>query len=151
YATAGAGASFDEWWRDVLQTGFVVQDTPAAAPVGAADTAALAQLPFGEPEISGPEDGHYLVVYPSYRFYDGRHANRPWLQELPDPVSRFCWSSWVEISPGLAEDLDLDTGHIVEVATDFGSVEAPVWIHPGTRRDTIAIQLGQGHTQLGRY
>src|SRR5690606_41326374 len=75
----------------------------------------------------------------------------PWLQELPDPVSKFCWSSWVEISPGLAEDLDLDTGHIVEVATDFGSVEAPVWIHPGTRPDTIAIQLGQGHTQLGRY
>ncbi|MGH7444585.1 MAG: molybdopterin dinucleotide binding domain-containing protein, partial [Longimicrobiales bacterium] len=150
YTTAGAGASFDDWWRDVLQTGFVVSaPTPVAA--AAADSIALAQLPFAAPEITGPEDGHYLVVYPSSRFFDGRQANRPWLQELPDPVSKFCWSSWVEVNPALAEEIGVDTGHIAVVTTEFGSVELPVWIHPGTRADTIAIQLGQGHTQLGRY
>ena len=32
-----------------------------------------------------------LVVYPSYRFFDGRTANRPWLLELPDPVTKVSW------------------------------------------------------------
>jgi anaerobic selenocysteine-containing dehydrogenase/Fe-S-cluster-containing dehydrogenase component len=151
YAQAGGGASFEDWWRDVLQTGFVVQTTTAPAPAAPAATATLAQLPFGEPEISGPQDGYFLVVYPSARFYDGRNANRPWLQELPDPISKFAWSSWVEINPSTADAFGLDTGHIVQVSTDFGSVELPVWIHPAMRDDTIAIQLGQGHTEFGRY
>src|SRR5690606_37859899 len=107
YAAAGGGAAFEDWWRDLLQTGFVVETTPAPAGTGAPAIASLAQIPFGEPEITGPQDGYYLVVYPSSRFFDGRNANRPWLQELPDPVSKFSWSSWVEISPAVADELDL--------------------------------------------
>ena len=33
---------------------------------------------------------------------DGRGANKPWLQELPDPVTKVCWSSWVEMHPETA-------------------------------------------------
>jgi anaerobic selenocysteine-containing dehydrogenase/Fe-S-cluster-containing dehydrogenase component len=121
------------------------------APAGAAQ--ALSALPIMEAAFSGPTDADsfYLVVYPSYRFFDGKLANRPWLQELPDPVSKFCWSSWVEIHPETAARLGLDNGHIVAVETERGSLELPVWRHPGIRDDTIAIQLGQGHEQLGRY
>jgi molybdopterin-containing oxidoreductase family iron-sulfur binding subunit len=103
------------------------------------------------PTFSGNGEFH-LVVYPSYRFYDGRLANRPWLQELPDPVSKFTWSSWVEISPAAADRLGVDTGHMVKLRTTTGaSAELPVFIHPGTRDDVIAVQLGQGHTGHGRY
>jgi hypothetical protein len=91
------------------------------------------------------------VVYPSYRFYDGRLANRPWLQELPDPVSKHTWGTVVEMNPRTADELGLDNGHLVEVTTTTGTIEAPVWRHPGIREDTIAIQLGQGHEAMGRY
>jgi molybdopterin-containing oxidoreductase family iron-sulfur binding subunit len=37
------------------------------------------------------------------------------------------------------------------VTTPFGSAELPAWRHPGLRRDTIAIQLGQGHEGFGTY
>ncbi|MBI4409245.1 MAG: 4Fe-4S dicluster domain-containing protein, partial [Gemmatimonadetes bacterium] len=84
-------------------------------------------------------------------FYDGRLANRPWLQELPDPVSKMTWNSWVEISPAAAAGLGLDDGHIVEVETPYGKAELPVWRHPGLRADAIAVQIGQGHTAHGRY
>jgi len=152
FPTAGAGGSFDEWWRETLQVGFG-ESTAAAGAAGAADTAGLTSLSLMEATFTGDagDDSFYLVVYPSYRFWDGKLANRPWLQELPDPVSKFCWSSWVEINPVTADRLRLDNGHIVEVATEHGTAELPVWRHPGIRQDTIAIQLGQGHTELGRY
>jgi anaerobic selenocysteine-containing dehydrogenase/Fe-S-cluster-containing dehydrogenase component len=147
--TGGAG-TFDEWWIGALQRGVVVTDeyqqpTPAAGAMeGLADLLLEPQQLHGDGEL-------HLVVYPSYRFYDGRLSNRPWLQELPDPVSKHTWGTVVEIHPRTADELGLDNGHIVEVSTSAGTVEVPVWRHPGIREDTIAIQLGQGHEAMGRY
>jgi anaerobic selenocysteine-containing dehydrogenase len=95
------------------------------APTAAA-AAELGDLPLEPQRLTGEGELH-LVVYPSYRFYDGRLANRPWLQELPDPVSKHTWGTVVEIHPRTADGLGLDNGHIVEVATTYGSVEGPVW------------------------
>ena len=149
---AGAGAAFDDWWRESLQAG-VVTTAEAAAPASAgAGAGAPAGFDLaGMPQFAGESDGYHLVVYPSLRFYDGRLANRAWLQELPDPVSKISWSSWVEVSPTTAEHLGLDNGSIAEVETPYGRATLPVWRHPGLRDDTIAIQLGQGHDALGRY
>jgi anaerobic selenocysteine-containing dehydrogenase len=65
-----------------------------------------APRPYQPMPFEGGEDANYhLVVYPSYRFFDGRTANRPWLLELPDPVTKVSWDSWVEIHPRAAEQL----------------------------------------------
>jgi len=144
-----AGATFEDSWRQALKRGVVVAgETTGGSP--SLNAGALGQMNFGQPEFTGDGD-FYLVVYPSYRFYDGSLANRPWLQELPDPVSKVSWTSWVEVSPATAERMDLDVGHVLEVTTPYGSAELPVFIHPGVRDDTIAVQLGQGHSALGRY
>jgi anaerobic selenocysteine-containing dehydrogenase/Fe-S-cluster-containing dehydrogenase component len=154
------GMTDDPTWTEALQVGFIhgtAAAPAAAAPAPAASPAfnaeVLATLPIMQATFAGEagDDGFYLILYPSYRFFDGRMANRPWLQELPDPVSKFSWSSWVEVNPVTAQRLGLDIGHIVEVETERGSVTVPVWWHPGIRQDTIAIQLGQGHEHLGRY
>ncbi len=148
--TGDAEPDFDAWWRRTLQIGFVAVDQTAAAPDPAVSGIALDQLNWGPAEFAG--DGEYtLVVYPSLKYWDGRMANRPWLQELPDPLSKFTWSSWIEVNRETAAALGVDTGHIAQVETPAGTIEAPVWIHPGMRRDVIAIQLGQGHTALGTY
>ncbi|MDX1673339.1 MAG: 4Fe-4S dicluster domain-containing protein [Longimicrobiales bacterium] len=144
----GDTRGFDAWWTEVLQQGTLITDaygevgtpTPRAVDALAAEPAAL----DGDGELS-------LVVYPSYRFYDGRLANRPWLQELPDPVSKHTWGTVLEVHPSTAEEYGLDNGHIVELTTPHGAVELPVWHHPGVRPDTVAIQLGQGHENMGRY
>jgi anaerobic selenocysteine-containing dehydrogenase/Fe-S-cluster-containing dehydrogenase component len=150
YDTLGSGQPFEDWWRQTLKDGFVAAGT-AAATTASVDAGALTQLDFGAATFAGTASDPLLVVYPSYRYYDGRMANRPWLQELPDPVSKFCWSSWVEVHPEMAETMGLDTGHIVEVSTGSETVTAPVWRNPAMRSDVIAIQLGQGHTALGSY
>jgi anaerobic selenocysteine-containing dehydrogenase/Fe-S-cluster-containing dehydrogenase component len=152
---AGATGEFDAWWREALTVGFVQGTAPPAAVAAAVagGEQPLANLGITEAAFTGQDgdDSFYLVVYPSHKYWDGRLANRPWLQELPDPVSKFCWSSWIEIHPTTAERLRIDNGHIVEVETERGTVAAPAWRHPGIRPDTIAIQLGQGHEHLGRY
>ncbi|MGH7501664.1 MAG: molybdopterin-dependent oxidoreductase [Longimicrobiales bacterium] len=149
HTVAGGGAPFEPWWHETLQAG-VVQTAPAAT-APSLDGAGIAQLSFAEPTFSGDAGNPVLLVYPSYRFFDGRMANRPWLQELPDPISKFTWSSWVEVSAETAFEMGLDTGHVLEITTPAGTVLLPVWANPGMRSDVVAIQLGQGHTGFGAY
>ncbi|MFO7893394.1 MAG: 4Fe-4S dicluster domain-containing protein [Longimicrobiales bacterium] len=145
----GDGRPFDAWWTEALRKGTLV-----AGDYGRLDSARArtvdATLDTGPAPLDGDGELH-LVVYPSYRFYDGRTANRPWLQELPDPISKHTWGTVLEMHPSTAEEYGLDNGHIVELSTSHGTVELPVWRHPGVRPDTVAVQLGQGHTNMGRY
>ena len=105
------------------------------------------------PRVTGPAGSgdFFLLTYHSPTLGDGRGANKPWLQELPDPVSKICWQSWVEVHPLTARRLGVANGDVVEVKTAAGAVRAPVYLYLGVRPDTIAMPLGQGHTSYGRY
>jgi anaerobic selenocysteine-containing dehydrogenase len=92
----------------------------------------------------------YLVVYPT-QLGDGHGANRPWLQEMPDPMTTLTWNSWVEINPETAQHMGMKDDDVVRITTAYGSVEASVYLYPAIRPDTIAIPFGQGHTALGRW
>ena len=150
---AGLAGDPNRLWRTALRTGSVshvdLSDkvTALQPPVTAVD--------FGAAGVAGggaAGDGDLtLVVYPSPRFGDGTHSNRPWLQELPDPVSKVMWHSWVEMNPATAERLGLRQGDVVSVATAEGSVEVPVWAYPGIREDVVAIAMGGGHTEYGQF
>jgi molybdopterin-containing oxidoreductase family iron-sulfur binding subunit len=87
----------------------------------------------------------FLVVYPSPTLGNGRGTNKPWLIELPDPVTKVTWSSWVEIHPETAERLGIDRGDIVEVHSGNASVRAPAIPYLGVRPDVVAIATGYGH------
>ncbi len=89
---------------------------------------------------------YFLVTYPSPTLGDGRGANKPWLQELPDPVTKVLWSSWVELHPETAAKLHVERGDVLEVTTSAGTVRAPALPYLGIRPDTVAIALGQGHS-----
>ncbi|MGH7615923.1 MAG: 4Fe-4S dicluster domain-containing protein, partial [Gemmatimonadaceae bacterium] len=87
----------------------------------------------------------FLVTYPHALLGDGRGANKPWLQELSDPVTKISWSSWVDIHPETAQRLGVERGDIVEVKTANGTVRAPVFVYMGIHKDAIAIPFGNGH------
>jgi len=93
----------------------------------------------------------YLVVYPHPLIGDGRGANKPWLQEIPDPVTKICWQTVAEMNPATAEKMGLANGDLVTVQTSAGSLTLPVLRYQGVRRDTVAIATGRGHTHAGRY
>ncbi len=138
---------FDDFWRRALREGVV--DLEAAVQETTTPLAPDRALSFDSPPLDG--EGLALLIYPSSRFGDGRSANRPWLQELPDPVSKISWHSWVEVHPETATELGVSTGDIVRVTSPHGEVEAPVWTYPGILRNTVALAMGGGHTSFGRY
>ncbi len=78
-------------------------------------------------------------------------ANKPWLQELPDPTTTVMWNTWVEINPETAHELGLEDDDVVRIVSEAGELEVSVYRYPAIRPDTIAMPFGQGHTAYGRY
>ncbi|MBI1746960.1 MAG: molybdopterin-dependent oxidoreductase [Acidobacteria bacterium] len=93
----------------------------------------------------------HLNIYPTMTFSDGRGANRPWLQELPDPMTSIAWNSWVEINPQTADRLGLADDDWVWVESPQGRLQCPVHRYAGAMPDVISLPVGQGHQEYGRY
>ncbi len=121
----------------------------------AAGPAAMTRGPvkLTEPEFEGAEKDFpfHFLPYSSQAFLDGSLAHLPWLQEMPDPLSTAMWSSWVEINPKTAERWGIRQGDLVEVASQYGKLQAPALISPGLAPDVIAMPVGQGHENFTRY
>jgi len=78
-------------------------------------------------------------------------ANKPWLQELPDPTTTVMWNTWVEMNPETGRELGIENDEVIEIISEAGSVKAPVYLYPAIRPDVIAMPYGQGHTAYGRF
>lgn len=130
------------WWQ---------QEKSLQVPVF--DAAALIrQTGWQEAEFSGNGDyPFHLLVYPSQNLTDGSGANRPWLQETPDPMTTALWDTWVEINTETADELGLDNDDIVRLVTPAGEMTAIVYLYPAIRPDVIAVPAGQGHSYFGRF
>ncbi len=130
---------FGGWWT---------ADTALTTPPAASALTRSLRLP--EAEFAG--EGEFLLhVYPSPLMGDGTGANKPWLQETPDPMTTVMWNSWVEINPKTAEELGLKDDDVVRLVSPFGEIEASVYRYPAIHPDVIAIPFGQGHSAYGRY
>jgi len=101
------------------------------------------------PPVQG-EGEFYLHVFPSPILAEAG-ANKPWLQEIPDPMTTVMWNSWLEMNPVTADELGLLDDDVVQVISPFGMLEVSVYRYPAIRPDTVAIPFGQGHTAYGRY
>ncbi|MCZ4693161.1 4Fe-4S dicluster domain-containing protein [Ancylomarina euxinus] len=88
-----------------------------------------------------------LQVYEKVTIGDGSMANNPWLQEMPDPISKICWDNYLNISPKQAKELGLETGNMVKLN---GDLELPVYILPGQAYNTVSIAIGYGRTICGK-
>jgi anaerobic selenocysteine-containing dehydrogenase len=147
-----AGKDFDATWADLLAKGGLfktIQNQPRAY-----HWSGGAGLPEpGKARFFGDEKEFplHLQVYPSTAFYDGRGAPLPWLQQLPDPMTTVVWDSWIEINPKTAAELGISFGDLVEVTSPQGSLRVPAVIYPGIRPDMVAMPLGQGYKEMGRY
>jgi MoCo/4Fe-4S cofactor protein with predicted Tat translocation signal len=100
-----------------------------------------------------------LVLYQKVSLGDGYHANNPWLQELPDPITKATWDNYVMISPSMGKSLfdvdifnrrDIDTYEVdrqkpvLKITSNGKSIELPVLIIPGIHPNVIALAVGYG-------
>ena len=150
-AAAGGDApepAFDAFWDAARRRGGVWEPArPAAVTLRPAVLDAPLDL---DP---GPAAGRALalLVYPSPNLYDGRGANRPWLQEVPDALMQTAWSSWAEAAPETARALGAEEGQLVTIESDHGAADITLLLNPRLRPGVVAVPLGQGHARYGRY
>ncbi|RKE03647.1 Fe-S-cluster-containing hydrogenase [Marinifilum flexuosum] len=90
--------------------------------------------------------GVELQLYESIAIGDGKMANNPWLQEMPDPVTKICWDNYLCVSPKQAEEMMLETGDVVELNSQ---VKLPVYVLPGQAYNTVAVATGYGRQVCG--
>jgi anaerobic selenocysteine-containing dehydrogenase/Fe-S-cluster-containing dehydrogenase component len=141
---------FEAFWQEALAAGGTWHQNPTGH-----INLGLKPVPFPFPApdatAAGDQTGLHLTIYPTLQFFDGRGANRPWLQELPDPITQTTWGGWLEIHPETADRLGIVKGDVLRVKTDHGAIEVPALPIPTVAPNTIAVPIGQGHRAFGRY
>ena len=90
-----------ESYSKALQDG-VIESTPAAVGSTYNATAVSAATTATSSQKTGTIE---LVLYENVAMGDGRDANNPWLQELPDPITKACWDNFVMVSPKFGREV----------------------------------------------
>ncbi len=107
------------------------------------------KLPVSTQESREPDEMQ-LWTYPLITLFDGRFANRGWMQEIPDPLTNITWSSWIDINTDKARELELENFDLVEIESDTGKITVPVRLTIDLPGDVLSIGYGQGHTAMGK-
>ena len=117
--------------------------------------------------VTKASTGIELVLYKKVGIGVGEGSSNPWLQELPDPVTRSTWDNYVIISPEMAKnllDIDLSVNEeadayevhpakkVIKITINGKEpISLPILIIPGVQANTIGIALGYGRTdKLGK-
>ena len=161
FSSHGKGQTFIDFWETTLQKG--VLEVSLSSPkersfnvssLRIAQTAvaklkglSLAHAKKG-PAIEG--SGVALALYPKVSLGDGRSANNPWLQEMPDPITTITWDNYLNIGPTYAAELGIKRDDVVLLKGENASVEVPVNIQPGIAKGVATLAVGYGRTAVGK-
>ncbi len=112
-------------------------------------------------KLSGIKEGPWEIqLYTKMGLGDGTQAHNPWLQELPDPITRTSWDNYLTMNPEDAKELGIKmwnggndrtarmslNGDYYVVTVNGQSLQAPVFVQPGQARGTLGLALGYGTT-----
>ena len=151
-------------WNKTLQAGVL---NPTLANVAGASingaAVATASAAVAAYKVSNKIE---LALYQKVGIGAGQGASNPWLQELPDPVTRATWDNYIIVSPAMAKTLlNIDLNNpgqadayevqppkkVVKLTAGNVTIELPVLIIPGTHPSTVGIAVGYGRTEaLGK-
>jgi len=97
-----------------------------------------------------------VVFYQKTAIRDGAMSSNPWLQELPDPISKVTWDNYITMNPVQMEKMGFVTTYDQEHGLNMASVTVngqkltlPVYPQPGQTFNTVGIALGYGRGANG--
>ncbi len=144
YPRAATTDSFEIFWHKALHDGWaeVRPNLSAAGAFAVSAAAPLAKKPAAEA---------MLQLYAKAGILDGSLAYNPWLQEMPDPVTKATWDNYASISPARAKQLGVTNGDIVRVAVGGTSLDLPALVQVGQHDALVAVALGYGRKISARF
>ncbi len=158
----GAGGLFTDSWNKSLHNGSY--EMPKATTGGATFNGDVSGAASEIAKMAGAMSGTEVVVYQKAGMGDGMNTTgNPWLQELPDPISKVTWDNYITMSPAdvlelygmeVNDDNKRTALYIGEqnptkqatVTVNGKSLTLPVYPSPGQKRGTIGIALGYGRS-----
>ena len=147
HSKAGGGKGFEDFWAHALQSGVADASAGRRGRTGSARSFNASAL---STKSRNMQTGYELVLYAKIGIGDGRLANIPWLQELPDPVTKVVWDNYLCVSPVMAVRESLQEGAIVALSVGDKTVEVPVHIQPGLHDEVLALAIGYGRSGGGK-
>ncbi|RYU78023.1 TAT-variant-translocated molybdopterin oxidoreductase [Hymenobacter persicinus] len=143
--TGGDAKAWDKAVHDGVAMGTL---SAAPAPMAASMSAQQAVSALSAaPKGSGVE----LALYEKVGVGTGTvEGNNPWLQELPDPVSKATWGNYVAVPREMAVAQKWEQGDVLKVTANGKSIELPVLIQPGQANGTVSIAIGYGREMAGK-
>ena len=141
---------FDDFWYNAVRNGSVSVEVEKSEWTPELDAAAVSAAASSLNKNSSAS-GYEVVFYTKVGIGDGRHATNPWLQELPDPISKVTWDNYIAMNPAdVAENgfsMHLGQEEPASLATLSAggmSVTLPVVPQPGQKKGTVSVALGYG-------
>jgi len=111
-------------------------------------------LPF-RPVEAGPAPvaatGFALLFHAKQGVLDGAHAHNPWLQEMPDPITKIAWDNYASLSPQAATDLGVAEGDLVRIESEGRGFTLPAHVQPGQHDGAVAVAIGYGRKGTDRF
>ncbi|RYY72008.1 MAG: 4Fe-4S dicluster domain-containing protein [Chitinophagaceae bacterium] len=151
-------------WDKALQDGVIEIAAPVAG-AGAYNGGALAAAAAKASTVKAGAP-YEVVLYQKVSVGNGSQANNPWLQEVPDPISKVTWDNYAMVSPGFAKDiLKLDVmgsqraadayevhpeKPVLKITVNGRVIELPALIIPGLDNSTVAIAVGYGRSSANK-
>ena len=136
-------SDFTAFWNSTLQKGVLELPVEPSGQPGLN----LDFLNDGALSKTDESAGTEVILYEKVGLGSGIYANNPWLQELPDPISKAVWDNYVAVSPAFAKENGWEQEDVLSVN---GLFELPVLIQPGQPHGTVSIALGYGRTDAGK-
>jgi molybdopterin-containing oxidoreductase family iron-sulfur binding subunit len=149
--------TFQKFWDAALHDGVVELPLSAQTPVAFTGDVAMAAGKVRKPASTEME----ITFYETVNMGGGEYANNPWLQEMPDPITRCVWGNYLAIPvtwdggndwsaykglnewefKGKADKVTLGVGGAEKQATCVRQFGQPT--------GTTALALGYGRTITG--
>ncbi len=144
------GLSGQKGWETLLQTGFVKEAGKTAGTYSFThDLNAVTQTINDHSSQIADGNKVELQLYQSVAMRDGKRANNPWLQELPDPVSKVTWDNFAAMAPADMKKWGYTDGDLVKIDANGYSVTLPALSQPGQTQGTISVAVGYGRVAAG--
>jgi MoCo/4Fe-4S cofactor protein with predicted Tat translocation signal len=148
-------SGFTDFWNWTVHNGFTNQD----------ENSEILELIYNDypieiPNLSENKDWEFVIYQKELGV--GHHAANPWLQELPDAISKIVWDNYITMSPSDCYKLfEIDTSNsksawdgihlgqeekafVATVNVNEIDIKLPVYPLPGQTSGTVGIAMGYG-------
>ncbi|MFK8104123.1 MAG: TAT-variant-translocated molybdopterin oxidoreductase, partial [Saprospiraceae bacterium] len=148
--------SFQAFWDNSLHNGvFMVRQSARPVTFAGDVSAAAAKITkAGGAEVE-------ISFYEPLSIGNGQYSNNPWLQELPDPVTRTVWGNYLSVPTnyngnhdftsfrGVGQKNKKSSADLLDVTVNGAKVQCVAIPQFGQAENTVSIGLGYGRAVVG--